>query len=64
MKEVAAEHNVDVIDAGSDLDTHPLVYTDACHFDTQGHRMIANLLHTRLGEILVRRGLQPGINSP
>jgi lysophospholipase L1-like esterase len=60
MREVAAEYNVGLIDATSVLDAHPSTYTDSCHFDEQGHRAVANLLSTRLEEILEMKGHQLG----
>jgi lysophospholipase L1-like esterase len=63
MREVASEYRVELIDAASVLDTHPSMYTDNCHFDEQGHRAVANLLSTRLEEILEAKGRQLGTRT-
>lgn len=55
MKDVAAELAVDVIDAGRVLDENPSDYVDFSHFNTDGHRKIAHLLHDRLPVILSKR---------
>jgi lysophospholipase L1-like esterase len=58
LREVGRELNVDVIEAGDELNKRPSVYYDFCHFDTTGHRIIAELLVSHLRTILA------GTNEP
>jgi hypothetical protein len=56
LRDVAGKFQADVVDGGKELDAHPWVYYDFCHFDTAGHRMIAELLSSRLRSILSKDG--------
>lgn len=55
MKNVATEYAIEVVDAGHLLDENPSDYTDFCHFNANGHRKIAHLLHDRLAKVLSKR---------
>lgn len=55
MREVGEKHEAAVIDGASVLEKMPSVYYDFCHFDTTGHRMIAELLVPHLRRILHER---------
>lgn len=44
IRDVAAEAGVRLIDAGSEIDRHPARYFDFCHFDREGHRIVADVL--------------------
>ncbi len=52
MKDVAKRYDVEIIDAGQVLDEKPSNYIDACHFDQDGHRRIAELLYEHLDNLL------------
>ena len=52
MTELARDYNIDLVDAASLLEKDPYVYIDFCHFDSAGHRKIAELLATHLAEAL------------
>jgi lysophospholipase L1-like esterase len=52
MQELAREYNIDLVDAASLLEKDPYVYIDFCHFDSAGHRKVAELLATHLAEAL------------
>jgi lysophospholipase L1-like esterase len=52
MKDVAQEYEVAVVDAARALEKSPSDYVDFCHFNTEGHRKIAHLLHARLEKLL------------
>jgi hypothetical protein len=51
-REVAMVGGATVIDAGTELNLTPYVYTDFCHFDEEGHRIVAQLLHQKILELL------------
>ena len=55
MKDVAAKHAVEVVDAGRVLDEHLSDYVDFCHFNGNGHKRIAHLLRDHLQAILAKR---------
>lgn len=44
VREVAANAGTRVVDAGSEVDRDPARYFDFCHFDREGHRIVADLL--------------------
>lgn len=44
VREVAAEFQAGIVDGGALLDAYPWVYYDFCHFDTTGHRLVAEAL--------------------
>ena len=44
VREVGANAGVRVVDAGSEIDRDPARYFDFCHFDREGHRIVADLL--------------------
>lgn len=44
VREVASTRGVRVVDAGSEIDRRPERYFDFCHFDVEGHRVVAELL--------------------
>ncbi len=52
MREVGEKLNVEVIDGAKALEARKSVYYDFCHFDTTGHRMIAELLAGRIDSLL------------
>jgi lysophospholipase L1-like esterase len=52
MRQVASDYAVELVDGASVLDQHPLVYSDFCHFDVDGHRMVGELLARRISQIL------------
>jgi lysophospholipase L1-like esterase len=54
MREVAAQYDIPVVDAASALETDPFVFIDFCHFNTDGHRKVAEVLAPALGELLQR----------
>lgn len=41
MRAVSAEYRVPLIDGGAILEEHPEYYTDMCHFDANGHLILA-----------------------
>jgi hypothetical protein len=41
MRAVSAEYRVPLIDGGAILEEHPEYYTDMCHFDGNGHLILA-----------------------
>jgi hypothetical protein len=41
MRAVSAEYHVPLIDGGAILQEHPEYYTDMCHFDGNGHLILA-----------------------
>jgi lysophospholipase L1-like esterase len=55
MKDVAAKHAVEVVDAGRVLDQHLSDYVDFCHFNGNGHQRIAHLLRDHLQPIVAKR---------
>ena len=52
MKEVALEYDAEIIDAAAELAQKPSVYVDWCHFNSEGHRIIATLLTERIEDLL------------
>lgn len=52
MREVGKKFNVEVIDGAKELEQRRSVYYDFCHFDTTGHRIIAELLASRIDSLL------------
>ena len=48
VREVAARTGVRVVDAGSEIDRVPARYLDFCHFNANGHRVVAGLLAAAL----------------
>ncbi len=48
MTEVAEQHSVPLVDAGSILNTLRDIYSDAVHPNERGHRIIADLLYEEL----------------
>jgi lysophospholipase L1-like esterase len=44
VQEVGAETGVRVVDAGSEVDRVPTRYLDFCHFDADGHRVVADVV--------------------
>jgi lysophospholipase L1-like esterase len=56
MRQVARATGAIVIEAGAALDKRPSVYIDYCHFNAEGHRIVADLLAPRVTAVL---GLAP-----
>jgi hypothetical protein len=52
MKEVASQHDISVVDAASVLEADPYVFIDFCHFNSAGHRKVAQALAPVLAETL------------
>jgi lysophospholipase L1-like esterase len=52
MRQVARATGVIVVEAGAALDKRPSVYTDFCHFNAEGHRIVADLLAPRVAAAL------------
>jgi lysophospholipase L1-like esterase len=52
MREVAHAMNVPLIDATGVLDAHSEVFTDMCHFNEEGHRLVGELAATALAPLL------------
>jgi lysophospholipase L1-like esterase len=52
MREVAAQYDIPVVDAASALETDPFVFIDFCHFNSDGHRKVAEVLAPALEELL------------
>ena len=52
MRDVAATHGAYLVDAGTELDRTPAVYIDFCHFNAEGHRIVAQLLSARIEQLL------------
>ena len=50
MRQVAGQYNVDLVDAASVLEKDPYVFIDFCHFDSAGHRKVAELLAADLAK--------------
>jgi lysophospholipase L1-like esterase len=48
VREVAGASRVRVVDAGAAIDRDPRRYLDFCHFDADGHRLVADLLAAAL----------------
>jgi hypothetical protein len=55
VRRVGEKFQVEIVDGVEELGRQPSVYYDFCHFDTAGHRMIAELLAKRLRMILAKR---------
>lgn len=71
MREVAEQYKADVVDAASVLDRDPYDYIDFCHFDSVGHRKVAELVAVELARTLKTpsnmmpgRGSRPGSSNP
>jgi hypothetical protein len=61
MRQAAALADAPLLDGAEALAARPGVYTDFCHFDAAGHRLIAELLASHLaGRVL----LDDAIDSP
>jgi len=52
MREVAREHQVEVIEARAVLDGYPGVFLDNAHFDERGHKIVADLLMEPIRNLL------------
>ena len=52
MRQVARATGTIVVEAGAALDKQPSVYIDYCHFNAQGHRIVAELLAPRVAAVL------------
>jgi lysophospholipase L1-like esterase len=52
MRAVAASEGVPLVEAGPALSATPVVYDDHCHFDAQGHQLVADMLRGPLLEVL------------
>ncbi len=52
MREVGEKRDMEIIDGAKELERRRSVYYDFCHFDTTGHRMIAELLAIRIDSLL------------
>jgi len=48
IREVAATTGARIVDAGAAIDRDPARYLDFCHFDGDGHRIVADLLAAAL----------------
>ncbi len=54
VRKVASRFGAEVVDAAAALDARPWVYYDFCHFDTTGHRLVAEALVPALRNVLAR----------
>jgi lysophospholipase L1-like esterase len=52
MRQVARATGAIVVEAGATLDKRPSVYIDFCHFNAEGHRIVADLLAPRVAAVL------------
>lgn len=52
VRRVAKETGAIVIDGAAVLDSSPSVYYDFCHFDTRGHRMVAERVAATISPLL------------
>jgi lysophospholipase L1-like esterase len=52
MRQVARATGAIVVEAGAALDQRPSVYIDYCHFNAEGHRIVADLLAPRVAAVL------------
>jgi lysophospholipase L1-like esterase len=52
MRQVARATGAIVVEAGAALDKRPSVYVDFCHFNAEGHRIVADLLAPRVAAAL------------
>ncbi|HKQ26943.1 MAG TPA: SGNH/GDSL hydrolase family protein [Burkholderiales bacterium] len=52
MRQVARATGATVVEAGAALNKRPSVYTDYSHFNTEGHRIVADLLAPRVAALL------------
>lgn len=52
MRAVAIEEGVVLVDATPVLSDHPGFFVDECHFDAQGHRLVGELLASRISTLL------------
>lgn len=55
MRDVAREYGSMVVEAGRVLNEDPSLYLDNCHLDERGHRIIANLLHAAVQDLMAKR---------
>jgi lysophospholipase L1-like esterase len=55
MREAAQALDVPLVEAGAALAARPEVYMDFCHFNAEGHRIVAEALAPVIGGILARR---------
>jgi hypothetical protein len=53
MRDVAHKYGAELVDAAKLLDEHPHVFFDSCHFNANGHRMVGELLASRISPILL-----------
>ena len=51
MRQVARATGAIVVEAGAALDKRPSVYFDYCHFNAEGHRIVADLLAPRVAAV-------------
>lgn len=54
MRQVGAEFDVPVVDAGPTQLAHPNDFTDYCHFDAAGHERVGALIAATLRDVLAR----------
>lgn len=54
-REVASEGHMIYVDAARELNQHPEVYIDICHFNAQGHQLVADALAPVLESLPVPR---------
>lgn len=52
MRQVAAENHVEVVEGAEALARDPYLYIDVVHFNPAGHRIIAELVASRLRKVL------------
>jgi len=63
MRDVAKEYNIEVIDGGYFLDNTPGVYMDFCHFNENGHEIIAHLFYESITKMSSRKIINLDVNS-
>ncbi len=44
MRDVASQHGISIVDAAAELDKHPEIFWDYCHFDEKGHEIVGQLV--------------------
>jgi lysophospholipase L1-like esterase len=64
MRQVARTTGAIVVEAGAALDKRPSVYIDYCHFNPEGHGIVADLLAVRVAAMLGRLTPVPGGSPP
>jgi lysophospholipase L1-like esterase len=65
MRQVAAQYNADLVDAASVLEKDPFVFIDFVHFDSAGHRKVAELLAAALAKAMkLAPANMPGQSRP